>query len=150
MSQNFTPRLKRLEAYFSEIARRSTELRVAGMSRMEFYAETLAMAFCALESSMPGFAAGFVEAVISVEEDQAPADESANESADDMLYKLAKMICFVEEQNPGMVQRVLDAILSGAEAITEETLFPDGRPLREETWGSRHGKRFYYRLDSTG
>ena len=146
MGQNFTPRLKRLEANFSEMERRSTELRVAGRSRMEFYAETLAMAFCVLEGGVPGFAAALVEAAMIEDEDQAPAVESA----DDMLSRVAEMIRFAEQQSPGLVYRVLDAVLSGAEAITEETLFPDGRPLSEETYGSRHGERFNYRLDGTG
>ena len=87
----------------------------------------------------------FLAAMIE-DEDQAPAVESA----DDMLSRVAEMIRFAEQQSPGLVYRVLDAVLSGAEAITEETLFPDGRPLSEETYGSRHGERFNYRLDGTG
>lgn len=146
MSQNFTPTLKRLEANFSEMERRRTEVRVAGKSPMEFKAETLAIAFSALESRKPGFATELAEAAVSAEEDEIPADEST----DNILLMLAKMIRSTEERHLGMVHRVLDAVVNGAEAITEETLFPDGRPITEQTWGSRHGKLFHYRLDSTG
>jgi len=134
MNRDLGPRLKRLEAEFSHLTHRPKEVRVAGKSRSDFWAEVLADMFLLLEPDMPECATAFVE----------EAMHGGEEAGDDPILG---MILAAERQNPGLPHRILDAVLSGAEAITEEMLFPDGRPLSEETYNARHGKRFCYRLD---
>ena len=133
-------RLKRLEANFSEMARRTTELRVAGQSRSEFFAETLALLFCPLEAAAPGVAAILVAAVKNNE--QVPSDECEEIK---MMFGAVRNF---DRINPGLPERVLKAVQDGAEAITEEVLFPNGRPIEEQGYCYRQGMRFYCRLDT--
>ena len=136
MAQNFDPRLRRLETDVSQMVRRRTEMRVAGKSRLEVAAELLARLFFWAESLMPRGAEILVEMAMRDDEYHIPGHEG-----------LLNGIRSLDRKNPGIVNLVLDAVLSGAEAITEEMLFPNGRPESEETCDSRRGKRFYYRLD---
>ncbi len=146
MAQNLGSRLSQLEAGLSHLSRRENEVRVAGKSPLELNAELLTDLFVLLDSKLPGFAAALVEAAMHEDERQIPADDSPDH--DRMLYMVFKVTRNAEQRNPGLPQRILDAVMSGAEAITEETLFPKGRPPDEETYYSRQGKRFCYRLDS--
>lgn len=141
MNHNLGPRLKRLEANCTELARRTTEVRFAGKSPLEFIAETLALAFRHVESISPGSAAVLVEAAMREGAGQSSAHEPRSDDP------LRNVIHSAEYKSPGVVRRVLGAVLSGAEAITEKTLFPNGRPLSEETHYTGQGKQFYTRLD---
>lgn len=135
-------RLKRLEQFAAQekAARQEVGLRVAGKSRSEFLAETLTHLFCRLESSAPGVAEILVAAAKS--DEQVPSDECEE------IQSVLGMIRNCERQNLGLPERILEAVQDGVEAITEDMVFPSGRPLGERGWCYRQGMRFCYQLDA--
>ncbi|MCL4195837.1 MAG: hypothetical protein KJZ87_29135 [Thermoguttaceae bacterium] len=128
-------RIARLEA---AVESRNTGIRIAGKSWSEIYAEMLVHLFCRLESGRAGLAAAFVAAAKSERPLEGPKE----------IAQWVTIIREIDQRNPGLPARVLEAVLSGADAITEEMLYPTGRPDSEETHYSRQGKRFLYRLDA--
>lgn len=134
---NLKVRIARLEA---AVESRSSEIRVAGKSWSEIYAEMLVRLFCRLESGRAGWAAAFVEA----SKVELPPDWPKE------FVQWVTIIRKIDERNPGLPARVLEAVLTGADAITEEMLYPAGRPVDEETHDSRQGRRFLYQLDTLG
>ncbi len=132
---NLKVRIARLEA---AVESRSSEIRVAGKSHSEVFAEILVRLFCRLESGRAGWAAAFVAA----SKVELPPDWPKE------IVQWATTIREFDQRNPGLPARVLEAVLSGADAITEEMLYPTGRPDEEQTSYSRQGKRFLYRLDA--
>jgi hypothetical protein len=133
-------RLKKLERFLAtKHSSVDTGFRVAGKSRSEVFAEMLVHLFSRLEQ-LPGMAAAMVDASRSTEALPPETPEG--------MEKWVGAIRVYERQNPGLAGRVLDAMANGAEALTEETLFPAGRPADEETYYTRQGNRFYFPLDS--
>jgi len=132
---NLKTRIARLEA---TVESRSSEIRVAGKSWSEIYAEMLVRLFWLLESVRAGLAAAFVGEAKSERSPEGPKE----------IVQWVTIIRRIDRANPGLPARVLEAGLSGADAITEETLYPAGRPDSEETHDSRQGRRFLYPLDA--
>ena len=110
-------RIKRLELFAREFATPRRELRVAGLNPRE----SLAMFVAEL----------------------ATRAESGDQWAE---KRLPLVVAACERRFPGLAERVLEAVRSGAEAIDEETVYPNGRPADEEMV-YREGKGFYYPLN---
>ena len=132
-------RLKQLERWVerTKAARRNETIRVAGRSRSEVFAETLGRVFAGLEARVPGVAGVFVAAA------------KTNELALDEPREIQLLLSAIrncDRINRGLPARVLKAVQSGAEAITEKELFPGGRPLDEQGYCYRQGMRFCYPL----
>lgn len=134
---NRLDRMERLVAARIESAG-ITGVRVAGQSRSEFAATMLARLFVGLASASPGLATDILVAALS---DQPwPCDLPPG------VVRFVDALRAIDRQNPGLPTRVLEAVLTGADAIDEETLFPAGRPAGEQTFDSRQGQRFHFSL----
>lgn len=116
----------------------ATGLRVAGRSRSEISATMLARLFASLAAASPVTARDIVLAALSGQ--PVPLDFPPR------VVRCLDAIRAIDRQNPGLPSRVLEAVLTGADAINEETLFPAGRPVEEQTFDSRQGQRFHFAL----
>lgn len=136
---NFLNRLGRLEKSIPSVANQDIEFRVAGKSRSEIRAEAFARLFTQLERAAPGLAARLVQSgkIWDAADDASDSDDGAA-----AIRMIVGSIRNAERQNPGLAERVLVAVLARQKALTEELLFPTGRPNDEETYASRQGEKF--------
>jgi hypothetical protein len=132
---SFAGRVQRLVKLLGPRRPAESEFRVAGKSRSEIDAEVLAHIFTKLEEVIPGF----FEAVVETELRGGHLPEDLQDSV------LVRAVRHAERFNPGMARRVLAALVSGRPALTEENLFPAGRP--QLSYDTRDdGKKFFLPL----
>lgn len=134
---NQLDRMERLVAARIESAG-ITGVRVAGQSRSEIAATMLARLFASLAAAPPVMATDIVLAALG--------DQPWPLDLPPRVVRCLDAIRAIDRQNPGLPSRVLEAVLTGAESIDEETVFPAGRPLLEQTFYSRQGQRFRFAL----
>jgi hypothetical protein len=132
-------RIRRLEERVRPPTDANHEFRVAGKARSEVDAEVLAYMFKKLEEAVPGF----FKAVVETELRGGQLPEDLKESV------LVPALRHAEAINRGLARRVSVVLLAGRLALTEEDLFPAGRP--QVGCDARYdGEKFFLLVDSLG
>lgn len=134
---NFPDRLEQLERTLVQ-TNEVVEYRVAGKTRSEINAEFLALLFVGLEAIRRGAASDIARAAKTwVDRPIEPGDP------DECVLSLVRGVWSSDQDNPGLSDRVLSAVLQRRRALIEGDLFPNGRPESEQGYYSRQGKKFF-------
>jgi hypothetical protein len=112
-------------------------MRLAGKSRGEFFSEFLARVYLDLGVEP---AEALVAVAMRAEVDIPEVDELSR-----TIRELLRAVGMLEKRYPGLPSRLLAAVKAG-KPITEETIYPDGRPDSEQTSRSRQGEKIHWEL----